>query len=152
MTAPIPARVILNATEALHGRARRGVDQARMDLLYAVPLFSELSKRHVRRIAAHGTTQRYAPGRMIVSRGVRGDAFHLILEGDAEVLRQDGGTVRLGPGDFFGELALIDGKPRSAAVRASSQVMTMRLSRPPFRRVLHEEPTIAVALLEVLAE
>jgi CRP/FNR family transcriptional regulator, cyclic AMP receptor protein len=157
MTAPIPARVILGAAETLQARSQRAgrrpaVERAWMEVLPEVPLFAGLSKRHVKRIAAQGSTARYAAGSMIVWRGARGDAFHVILEGDVDVLRPDGGTVRLGPGDFFGELALIDGKPRSAAVRATSRVTTMRLNRPPFQRVLRAEPTIAVALLEALAE
>jgi len=97
----------------------------------------------------------YTPGRMIVRAGSPGVAFYVIVEGQAKVLRgtiaSARGTWRLGPGDFFGELALLDGRPRSASVVAESPLRTIRIERAPFRRLLKEQPAITLALLEGMA-
>ena len=125
---------------------RRGVS-----LLSTVPLFSTLSRRQLRRVADNAEEVRYAQGRAIVRQGARGDAFFVIAEGEAKVVRGNRSIGRLGPGDFFGEMALLDGRPRSASVVALTPIVTIRLTRARFNKVVESEPTLARAIMAELA-
>jgi CRP/FNR family transcriptional regulator, cyclic AMP receptor protein len=120
------------------------------DVLRALPLFANLSARHVRQVAKLAEFVEFSPGDFIVQVGEPGYAFYLILSGNAKVLGRPRART-LSPGDFFGEMALIDGEPRSATVTASSDVHAMRLSRKPFLRLLEQEPRIALTILAELA-
>jgi CRP/FNR family cyclic AMP-dependent transcriptional regulator len=120
------------------------------DVLRALPLFANLSARHLRQVARLAEFTEFAPGDFIVQVGEPGQAFFLILSGRAKVLGRR--TNRnLETGDFFGEMSLIDGEPRSATVMATTEVHTMKLARTPFLRVLQQEPRIAMSILEALA-
>jgi CRP-like cAMP-binding protein len=120
------------------------------EVLGALPLFGRLSKRQLRGLAKLAKVDDYSPGEVIVQKGERGDSFYLMLDGRATVV---GGRRRrtLGPGDFFGELALIDGGPRSATVKATTGVRTMKLPRRAFVKALGEDPRIGLAIMEELA-
>ncbi len=135
--------------------ARMTMGRKGIPLLGKVPLFSGLSKRHLRRLADLAEDVRFAGGRQIVQAGTPGKAFFVILEGNAKVYRGVVPTgraiARLGPGDFFGELALLDGGPRTASVVADSRVTAVRLSRGAFQKLLKSEPDIAVAIMVGLA-
>ena len=120
-------------------------------VLEQVPLFEHLSKRHLRRVAGLATTKRFAPGSSILRAGDRGDAFYVLLDGEARAQPRTGRLVKLGPGDFFGEMALLDGSPRSASVEAVTEVLTMRVGRSAFAKLLRQEPAISGALLVGLA-
>jgi CRP-like cAMP-binding protein len=137
--------------ETLLDRAwHRPTTKDRMDALASVPLFAQLTKRHLRRIAGAATVAEYAAGDVIVQAGDEGDAFFLILSGRAKVTgppRRAG----LGRGDYFGEIALIDGEPRSATITATTELHAMKLPRRVFRKILEQEPPVAVALLTQLA-
>lgn len=124
-------------------------------LLAKVPLFTGLSQAHLRQIAALAEEVRYSPGRMIVRIGTPGVAFYVIVDGQAKVIRgkiaSAKGTWTLGPGEFFGEMALLDGGPRTASVVAETALTTVRIERAPFRKMLKDEPDIALKLLEAVA-
>ncbi len=124
-------------------------------LLSKVPLFAGLSQTHLRALAQLAEEVRYSAGRMIVRTGTPGVAFYVVVEGQAKVVRgtiaSAKGTWTLGPGDFFGELALLDGGPRTASVVAETPLMTVRIERGPFRQMLKSEPDIALKLLEGMA-
>jgi len=120
-------------------------------VLANVPLFQGLSQRHLRKVAEKATTKRYAPLAPIVRAGDAGDAFFVILDGNASVRKAGKRTVKLGAGDFFGELALLDAAPRSATVQADTEVLVMRLGRTAFQKVLESEPKVGIAMLHVLA-
>lgn len=124
-------------------------------LLKDVPLFSALTMPQLVRLAELAREVTYGPGRMIVKAGTPGLAFYVITEGRAKVIRGKISSARggaaLGPGDFFGELALLDGGPRSASVVADGQITTIRIERAPFRALLRDEPEIALKLLEGMA-
>jgi CRP-like cAMP-binding protein len=151
MIAGSVARRIRRGEVALKGRIPRKT----VTLLEQVPLFSGLSRRDLRRIAALARTVTFAPGRTVVERGVRGDCFYLILEGTAKVYRSVVPTgralARLGPGDFFGEMALLDGGPRTATVVAETRVAAVKIPRPAFRQLLVKEPTVGLRMLEAMA-
>jgi CRP-like cAMP-binding protein len=124
-----------------------GRDAAAM--LAEIPLFATLSRRHLGKIARIATTKRYAAGTPLVRAGGPATAFYVILNGSARVVTPDGG-VELKMGDFFGEMAVIDGEPRSATVVALSEVWVMVISRTKFLKVLEAEPKIALAVMATL--
>jgi CRP/FNR family transcriptional regulator, cyclic AMP receptor protein len=119
------------------------------EVLGALPLFSRLPRRHVRAIAKLAWPVDCAPGEVIVRAGDRGNSLYLMLEGRARVV---GKSRVLRPGDFFGEMALIDGGPRSATIIAASQVRVMMLQRRAFLKALKENPQIGLAIMETLAD
>jgi CRP/FNR family transcriptional regulator, cyclic AMP receptor protein len=112
-----------------------------------IPLFRGLSKRHLKRVARLAELRQYVGSRPIVRVGTPGDAFYIVVDGSAEAQTAEGTTVPLKPGDYFGELALLDGAPRSATVSSVGELTTARIARPDFLKLLREEPTIAVGLL-----
>ena len=119
------------------------------DALARVPLFSALSTRQVRRLAELCEEQRYMGGATIVRIGDPGDTFYVILEGEAKVVSGSGRLLsRLIPGDFFGEISLLDGGPRTASVLAETPLLLSALSRAAFQKVLTAEPAVAVKLLQ----
>ena len=120
--------------------------------LAKVPLFADLSHRHVKAIAKMGKIQTWEPQSPIVRVGAQGDAFYLLLEGSASVRRQGKRSVPLGIGDSFGELALLADVPRTATVVATDHCMTMRIGRKDFTAMLKKEPKVALVLLRGVAE
>jgi CRP/FNR family transcriptional regulator, cyclic AMP receptor protein len=119
------------------------------EVLGALPLFAGVPKRHVRAIAKLAWRADHAPGEVIVQAGDRGNSMYLILEGRARVI---GKSRVLRPGDFFGEMALIDGGPRSATIIATSQVRVMMVQRRAFLKLLKQNPQVGLAIMETLAE
>jgi CRP/FNR family transcriptional regulator, cyclic AMP receptor protein len=132
-----------------------GIRRPDVDLLARVPLFAGLSRAHRRRIGALTEDGVYHAGRVIVKRDDPGKAFYVIVDGLAKVVRGKIVTARadaeLGPGDFFGELALLDGGRRAATVVAATPMRAIRIQRSAFRRLLLEEPEIALKVLEGMA-
>jgi cAMP-dependent protein kinase regulator len=121
------------------------------EYLQRVSLFSRCSKRDLSTIAKLTEIERYDPGAKIVSEGEPGSAFYVVLEGSA-VVRQNGRrTGELGPGDYFGELALLDPAPRNADVEAHETTTVARLGVGPFATMLRDSPTVNERLLAGLA-
>jgi CRP-like cAMP-binding protein len=125
-------------------------------LLEDVPLFSALTRPQLARLADIAREVTYGPGRMVVRDGTPGLAFYVITDGRAKVIKgkitSARGSATLGPGDFFGELALLDGGPRTASVVADGPITTIRIERAAFRSLLKDEPDIALKLLEGMAK
>jgi CRP/FNR family transcriptional regulator, cyclic AMP receptor protein len=119
--------------------------------LAQVPLFEGLPKRHLRRIAKLARIRRFAPGSTMVRTGDPGRSFYVLLDGNAKVIRVDARSRRLGPGDYFGEMALLDDSPRSAGVVADGEVLALTIDRPGFTKLVRAEPALAHALLRTLA-
>jgi CRP-like cAMP-binding protein len=114
-----------------------------------VPLFSNLSPRYVKRLGDLTEEQRFMAGANVVKEGEMGDAFYVILEGEAKVVNRSGRAAnRLYPGDFFGEISLLDGGPRTASVVAETPLTTLALKRKDFMKLLEVEPHVAVKLLQ----
>jgi CRP-like cAMP-binding protein len=122
------------------------------DVLGEIPLFAGLSKRHLNTIAGLAKTRRYARYTTIVRAGDSGDAFYVVLDGTALVKPPGKRAVKVGPGDWFGEMALLDAAPRAATVDAQTEVFAMLLPRVAFLKTVEAEPRIALALLRTLAE
>lgn len=119
-------------------------------VLSAVPLFSGLPTRDLRRIADLAREVRVGEGSTVVEEEP-GDTFYVILEGEARVTRGGRTINRLLPGDFFGEVSLLDGGPRTATVVAETPLVLLALSRGPFRRMLEREPTVTLRILKEVA-
>ena len=119
------------------------------DAMKQVPLFSTLSPRHLRRVSDVAQEERIMEGATIVREGDIGDTFYVILEGEAKVTSKNGRIVNLlRPGDFFGEISLLDGGPRTASVMADTPMVLLGISRKAFLRVITDEPAIGVKLLQ----
>lgn len=122
------------------------------EALARVPLFASLSARHLRRVAELCEEQRFMAGAQIVRAGDVGDTFYVILEGEARVVGPKGRVLnRLYPGDFFGEISLLDGGPRTASVIAETPMVMLALPRAAFRSLLEAEPILAGRVLRHVA-
>ena len=99
-------------------------------------------------MATSGKEVSFAAGRVICKEGETGVGLHIILEGEVKVLVGGRTRRRLGPGAFFGEIALLDGGPRSASVVAETPVRTFAITSWNFRSVLKEHPSMPVKMLE----
>ena len=130
---------------------RRGLGRGGPDLLKRVPLFANLSARHLRKLASLCEVVRYPTNRTIVRQEARGDSFFVIADGTAAVKKGTRTIGTLGPGDFFGEMALLDGQPRSASVVATAPLVTVRLMRREFSKALDDNPDIARGIMAELA-
>jgi CRP-like cAMP-binding protein len=120
------------------------------DVLARLPLFASVGKRQLRKIAELAQFREYDAGDVVVQTGDAPDGFYLILGGRAKVVGRPRART-LETGAYFGEMALLDGEPRSATVTALGELQTMRLPRKPFLKLLKDEPTIGIAMLEELA-
>lgn len=119
--------------------------------LAKVPLFSGCSRRELQLISKAGKRTSRRAGTVLAREGEAGVGFFLILEGTAEVTIGGKRRTTLGPEEFFGEVALLDGGPRSATVTATSDVELLGVTEWVFRGLLHEQPSIAVKVLQTLA-
>jgi CRP-like cAMP-binding protein len=123
----------------------------REDPLVTVPLFSELSKRELKRCAQVAKAVTFDRGDVIAEEGEEGLAFYVILEGEAKVQRRGRTVATLLPGDHFGEISLIDGGPRTASVIAATPLRCLSLLRWDFRQLLEKDPVLVPKLLKELA-
>jgi len=87
----------------------------------------------------------------MVRAGDPGKSFYVLLDGSARVVRPGRRARRLGPGDYFGEMALLDSAPRSADVVADSDLLTLTIDRSGFLKLLRADPVMSEALLRTLA-
>ena len=117
------------------------------DTLPTIELFSELSKKELKNIAALMTPIQVKMGRVLTKEGDPGREFMIIIEGTATVKRKGRVLARLGPGDFFGELAVVAGVPRTATVIADTDMVIETLNRREFSSLLDESPRIAKKIL-----
>lgn len=149
----MPSALLVTEMAAQDQGKRPTLGRTGVALLADVPLFAGLSRRHLRHLAGLAEEVRFGAGRTVVQYGGRGNAFFVIVEGTAKVMAgySTRAFARLGPGDFFGELALLDGGPRTASVAAETPLVMIRIHRAEFRKMLKSEPEVAVKLLEELS-
>ena len=121
-----------------------------------IPLFQGLDRRHQETIAKTVFERSFAAGDAIVTQGEQGLGLYLIQAGRVEVVQsQDGGERRLatlGPGEYFGEIALLTDQPRTATVRALEPTTCQVLTAWNFRAEVRQSPELASQLLKVVAE
>jgi CRP/FNR family transcriptional regulator, cyclic AMP receptor protein len=125
-------------------------DPAVVDALRKTDLFSPLSKRALARVAAQANLVHHEPGKEITEEGGGGVGFHLITEGTVSVTVRGTRRASLGPGEYFGEISLIDGRPRSATVTAETPLTTVSLVSWIFNPILDEEPEVSKSILKVM--
>jgi len=119
--------------------------------LAKVPIFSGCSKREIAIINRAAKEVSHRGGTVIAREGERGIGLFLILEGTCSVTIGGKPKAMLGPGDFFGEVALLDGGPRTATVTAMTPVRLVGITGWVFRGLLMEHPSIALKTLEAVA-
>lgn len=121
-----------------------------------VPLFQGLNNRQLKKLAERFVERRYAAGDAMVTQGQGGEGFFILVSGKAKAVRtrNDGEQVvvnTFGPGDFFGEMALLDDGPRTATVLATEAAECLALTRWDFLSALKEDADMAIAILQELA-
>ena len=121
------------------------------EFLGRVPIFSNCSADEISAIAGVAQEGVFQPAQVIVTQGAPGQAFYMITAGRVEISRDGISLGTFGPGDFFGEMSLLDSAPRSATIRAIEQVSCLMLSSWDFKALLERHPAIAIKLLEVLS-
>jgi PPM family protein phosphatase len=121
------------------------------EFLGRVPIFSSCTAEEISAIAKVAQENHFQLGQIIVTQGTPGQAFYLITSGRVEILRDGVSLGAFGPGDFFGEMSLLDSAPRSATIRAIEPTSCLMLSSWDFKALLERHPSIAVKLLEVLS-
>ncbi len=122
-----------------------------VDLMGDVALFSRCSRRERATVARHMETASLPEGATLVEEGEEGDALFVIIEGAASVRRKGIEVAVVGPGAWFGELALLDGEPRSATVVATEPTTVAVLGVRLFRTLLREFPEMTAEVLAGLA-
>ncbi|MCA1840507.1 MAG: cyclic nucleotide-binding domain-containing protein [Actinomycetota bacterium] len=118
-----------------------------IDLLASVALFEGLSKRELRAIARVAKQVHFPAGHDIVVEGETAAGFHLIAKGKATIVVGGRKRNQLGSGDYFGEISLIDGGPRSATVVAETDVTTLAISAWQFKPLLVQYPSMMKKML-----
>lgn len=121
------------------------------DALADIPLFSSLSSKERQELARHVDEVPIKSGAVLTKQGAPGDAFYLIVEGKADVIKNGTKIARLGPGDAVGEMALLDGEPRSATVMMTTDGNVLTMPRREFKAVLHDIPGISSKMLVTLS-
>ena len=121
--------------------------KAPLDLMAQVDLFDELTRPELHKVAELAKMLDFGAGDSVTEEGTPGGRFHVIESGTAKVVSNGRTRATLGPGDYFGELSLIDGEPRSASVVALEPLRTWSIAEYNFRPVLKAQGTIAYKLL-----
>lgn len=124
---------------------------SKVALLEKVPLFGDLSRKQLEQIARLADEIDVPAGKRLATAGESGHELFVIVEGQATVSGKRGRTVRLGPGDFFGEMSLLDGGPRSATVEADSQMRLLVVGRREFWALLAAAPPFMLKIMSTLS-
>jgi len=125
-------------------------EKALLQELHTVPLFSGLKDKQLKSVLASGKQQSYPEGKVIVGEGEGGVGFYLILDGGVEVRRKGRTVAKLGSGNFFGEMSLLDSNPRSSDVVAVAPTTCLVLSSWEFQGLVESHKEIAMNLLKTL--
>lgn len=128
------------------------MNESRIELLQRVPLFSDLERRELQQIAQSLKERTFPAGSTVATEGEQGVGFFVIEHGEAKVTIGGQERGRLGPGDYFGEVALIAGSDRTATVTAESDLRCLGMTFWEFRPLVEENGKIAWKLLQALAQ
>jgi CRP/FNR family cyclic AMP-dependent transcriptional regulator len=122
-----------------------------IESLSGVPLFANLSARQLRKLAKNASEDSYEAGSSIVTEGGRTETLFVVLEGKAKVTKNGRTVARRSPGEFFGELSMIDGRRRAASVIAETPMRCLVLYHDVLRKLVMDDPGMAWSLLLTLA-
>lgn len=125
---------------------------ASTERLAKIPLFQHLSDKQLAAVDALVTTMDVSAGRELIQQGQPGREFLLVVEGEAEVIRDGEVIATRGPGTFFGETALLLDQPRNASVVAKTAMTIEVIDRREFRQLLTDYPDLHAPLLEATAQ
>ncbi len=125
---------------------------AKIDLLKSVPLFAGCSRAELRELALVADELDLREGRILVREGRPGREFFILVDGVVRVSKGGRKLAELGPGDWFGEIALLTNTPRTATVTATSPIRVLVVTDRAFRRVVEMMPTIALKVLASLGD
>ena len=123
-----------------------------VDLLQRVPLFSDLDRKELERIATSMKQRTFAAGETVTAEGSSGVGFFVIESGNAKVTIGGEDRRRLGPGDYFGEVALLNESARTATITAESDLKCYGLTSWEFRPLVETQPSIAWKLLQAMSK
>ncbi len=126
------------------------------EVLRRVPFFAEIEPSKLKLLAFMSERVAFDPGMRLFRQGDPGDAAYLIIAGEAEVIAETPAgplvLATLGANEIVGEMAILGNVPRAATVRAKGRLITLRISKEPFMRMVREFPSMAVAMMQELAE
>jgi len=121
--------------------------QGAIEEIKAVPLFHGFGGKDLQRIAAIAKEVDFPAGREVAKQGESGIGFHMIVQGEVDVSIDGRSHATLGPGSYFGEMSLLDGGPRSATVKAITDLKTVSLTSWDFLALLDQYPELTRKLL-----
>ena len=123
----------------------------RLEVLSKVGIFSRLSARQLRKIAGATSEDRYEEGTVILREGAHGETLFVVMEGTARVEHHGKVVARRSVGSFFGEISMIDKRPRAATVIAETPMRCAVLYHDDLRKIVASDSGVAWAMLEALA-
>jgi CRP/FNR family transcriptional regulator, cyclic AMP receptor protein len=125
------------------------------ELLRRVPFFAEIEPAKLKLLAFTSERVVFDPGNRLCRQGDPADAAYLIIDGHADVIVETPGgpliLATLGPNEIVGEIAILCNVPRTATVCAKDRLVTLRISKEPFMRMVREFPNMAVSIMQELA-
>ena len=124
---------------------------SKVDAIAHVPLFSRCSRGELKKIAQIADEVDLPAGKTLMTEGARGREFFVLIEGTADVRSNTRLLPSLGPGDFFGEIALVTEHPRTATVTTATPVHALVIADRAFRQLMHDSPEIQGKVLEAVA-
>ena len=125
---------------------------ASTDVLKKVPLFADLDDRELEQIASSMRERRIAAGEVVLEQGAGGAGFFVVDEGQADVTVDGSAVGTVGPGDYFGEIALLTGSDRTATVTATTDMVCYGMTPWDFKPLVESNTTIAWKLLTAMAQ
>jgi CRP/FNR family transcriptional regulator, cyclic AMP receptor protein len=137
--------------EEVHASATGFSRDSRIRHLQRVPLFSGFDEDELRRVADLSRIVEVAAGTVVTQIGEPGDSFFVIIDGMVAVRTPVGAGGQLQPGDFFGEMSLLDGEPRSATIVATTDLRLLVVDRFHFWRLLDGTPDLIRGILTILS-
>jgi CRP/FNR family transcriptional regulator, cyclic AMP receptor protein len=132
-------------------KSTQGQNSEAVEALGKVPLFSALDRKQLKVLANEGRQISYPEGKKIIEEGSTSIVFHLILDGEVEVKKKTKTLAKLGKGQFFGELGLLDDSPRSADVVTTTPTRCFAMTKWEWKSYLETTPSIAFEVMKVLA-
>jgi CRP/FNR family transcriptional regulator, cyclic AMP receptor protein len=124
----------------------------KIDLIRKVPLFARCSRAELKEIALLADEIDLHEGKEMTREGAPGREFFVLLDGTADVKKKSRRVNTLGPGDFFGEIALVSREPRTATVIATSPIRALVITDRSFRRLLDDAPQVQTKVMEAMAQ
>lgn len=124
----------------------------KLEHLKRVPLFARLGKRELERLGQLADEVEVGMDRLLTEQGTTGHEFFVVLDGWLTVLDGRTPVARLGPGEFFGEIALLEERPRTATVRADGIARVLVVGHREFHALMDEFPTVRTAVLDAVAD